>query len=238
MTRCAKSRPVEGCSPCKSSRMACRHALECKAQSANKSQLKPSDLTALVNRSPVPIGAIITNRSMRSQNRTSSSPLLRIGDERQSVQFEEHDHAHGPAHRDNNMRAAVVHVFADAAVSVLVIVGLLLARAFGWLWMDPSAGIVGACVIASWSYGLVRDTGAILLDMNPDRRMEGNIRSAVESGGDQLADLHLWRLGPGHLGAILAVATDKARNADHYRGLLRRFKTLSHVTIEIVPARV
>lgn len=163
---------------------------------------------------------------------------FRIGDERQSVQFEEHEHAHGPAHRDNNMRAAVVHVFADAAVSVLVIVGLLLARAFGWLWMDPLAGIVGACVIASWSYGLVRDTGAILLDMNPDRRMAGNIRSAVESGGDRLADLHLWRLGPGHLGAILAVATDKARNADHYRGLLTRFKTLSHVTIEIVPARV
>ena len=73
------------------------------------------------------------------------------------------------AHRDNNMRAAVVHVMADAAVSVLVIVGLLLARAFGWLWMDPLAGIVGACVIASWSYGLIRDTGAILLDMNPDR---------------------------------------------------------------------
>ena len=73
--------------------------------------------------------------------------------------------------RDNNMRAAVIHVMADAAVSVLVIVGLLLARAFGWLWMDPLAGIVGACVIASWSYGLIRDTGAILLDMNPDRRM-------------------------------------------------------------------
>ena len=85
--------------------------------------------------------------------------------------------------RDNNMRAAVIHVMADAAVSVLVIVGLLLARAFGWLWMDPLAGIVGACVIASWSYGLIRDTGAILLDMNPDRSMASKLRQAVEMRG-------------------------------------------------------
>ena len=63
----------------------------------------------------------------------------------------------------------LIHVIADAAVSVLVITGLFLARAFGWLWMDPLAGIVGAFVIASWAYGLIRDTGAILLDMNPDR---------------------------------------------------------------------
>ena len=112
--------------------------------------------------------------------------------------------------RDNNMRAAVVHVIADAAVSVLVIVGLLLARAFGWLWMDPLAGIVGACVIASWSYGLIRDTGAILLDMNPDRRMADNLRQTIESDGDKLADLHLWRLGTGPFGAIVSIVTHAA----------------------------
>jgi cation diffusion facilitator family transporter len=89
-----------------------------------------------------------------------------MGRDEHSVVFEEHEHTHGRAQRDNNMRAAVIHVVADAAVSVLVIVGLLLARVFGWLWIDPLAGIVGACVIASWSFGLVRDTGAILLDMN------------------------------------------------------------------------
>jgi cation diffusion facilitator family transporter len=115
----------------------------------------------------------------------------------------EHDDHDQAAHRDNNMRAAVIHVLADAAVSVLVIIGLLLARLFGWLWMDPLAGLVGACVIASWSYGLIRDTGAILLDMNPDRHMAEHLREAIESDGDKLADLHLWRLGPGHLGAIL-----------------------------------
>src|SRR5579863_9378252 len=115
------------------------------------------------------------------------------------LEFEEHDHGNGAHHRDNNMRAAVVHVMADAAVSVLVIVGLLLARTFGWVWMDPMAGIVGACVIASWSYGLIRDTGAILLDMCPDREVEQGIRRAVETEGDRLNDLHVWRLGPSHL---------------------------------------
>jgi cation diffusion facilitator family transporter len=161
---------------------------------------------------------------------------VRIADEEHSVVFEEHEHAHGKAHRDNNMRAAIIHVMADAAVSVLVIVGLLLARAFGWLWMDPLAGIIGACVIASWSYGLIRDTGAILLDMNPDRRMADNLKQAIEGNGDRIADLHLWRLGPGHLGAIVCVDTHEPRGADYYRAKLARFKSLSHITIEVRPA--
>jgi cation diffusion facilitator family transporter len=132
-----------------------------------------------------------------------------------------------------NIRAAIIHVVADAAVSFLVIVGLALARLFGWLWMDPLAGIVGACVIASWSYGLIRDTGAILLDMTPDRKVTQGIRQAVEANGDQLADLHLWRLGPGHLGAIISVITTQAREADYYRARLARFRSLSHLTVEV-----
>jgi cation diffusion facilitator family transporter len=158
---------------------------------------------------------------------------VRIGQENYTVVFEEHEHAHEAASRDNNMRAAIVHVVADAAVSVLVILGLLLARAFGWLWMDPLAGMIGACVIASWSYGLILDTGAILLDMNPDRRMAENLRQAIEGDGDKLADLHLWRLGPGHLGAIVSIGTREARNADYYRAKLARFRSLSHLTIEV-----
>jgi cation diffusion facilitator family transporter len=158
---------------------------------------------------------------------------LRIGRTEHSVAFEEHEHAHGRAQRDNNMRAAVIHVIADAAVSVLVIVGLLLARVFGWLWMDPLAGTVGACVIASWSFGLVRDTGAILLDMNPDRPMADNLRQTIEGDGDKIADLHLWRLGPGHLGAIVSVNTCQARGPDYYRAKLARFHSLSHLTIEV-----
>ncbi len=149
------------------------------------------------------------------------------------VTFAEHGPAHGALHRDNNMRAAVVHVVADAAVSVLVIAGLLLARGFGWRWMDPLAGLVGAGVIAFWAYGLVRDTGAILLDMNPDRQTAEDVRAAIESHGDRLTDLHVWRLGPGHLGAIVSVATANGRNARFYRELLAQFRSLSHLTIEV-----
>jgi len=153
----------------------------------------------------------------------------------------EHDHEHeghehhelGVAHQDNNMRAAVIHVVADAAVSLLVIVGLTFARLFGWLWMDPLAGIVGAGVIASWSYGLLRDTGAILLDMTPDQDVMDRIRQAIEAVGDQVADLHVWRLGPGHLGVIVSVTTSHERGPDFYRQLLTRFASLSHVTVEV-----
>jgi cation diffusion facilitator family transporter len=161
-----------------------------------------------------------------------------VGGVAATVAFEEHEHpAVGAVHRDNNMRAAVVHVMADAAVSVLVIVGLVLARAFGWLWMDPVAGLVGAVVIASWSYGLVRDTGAILLDMAPDGAVGAEIRQSVEREGDRLQDLHVWRLGPGHLGAIISVATDQAHDAGFYRERLARLPSLSHLTVEVVRTR-
>jgi cation diffusion facilitator family transporter len=147
--------------------------------------------------------------------------------------FQEHEHAHGAAHRDNNMRAAIIHVLADAAVSVLVIAGLLLGRFLGWIWMDPAAGLCGAVVIAAWSYGLVRDTGAILLDMNPDRALSERIRVMIEADGDRLRDLHLWRLGPGHLGAILSIATQRQREPEYYQSLLDQFRTLSHVTVQV-----
>jgi cation diffusion facilitator family transporter len=144
-----------------------------------------------------------------------------------------HDHDHATHHRDNNMRAAVVHVMADAAVSVLVIVGLVLARIFGWLWMDPLAGLIGAFVIASWSLGLLRDTGAILLDRTPNPRVATKVRAVIESEGDRVTDLHLWRLGPGHLGAIVSIVTAEPREPAHYRKRLARFADLSHVTVEV-----
>jgi cation diffusion facilitator family transporter len=157
------------------------------------------------------------------------------GDDRSA--HHEHAHvqedAHHAAHRDNNLRAAVVHVLADAAVSILVIVGLTLGRLFGWVWMDPAAGLLGAIVIAAWAYTLVRDTGAILLDMTPDRAMAERMRAVIETDGDRLTDLHLWRLGPGHLGVIVSVATRQERGPDYYQALLGRFRALSHVTVEV-----
>ncbi len=146
----------------------------------------------------------------------------------------EHEHAHHTAHRDNNMRAAIVHVLADAAVSVLVIVGLSLAFIFGWNWMDPVVGLIGAVVIAAWAYTLIRDTGAILLDMNPDRKMTERIRAIIETDGDRLTDFHVWRVGPGHLAAILSVETQQQRGPDYYQSQLRRFRALSHVTVEVL----
>jgi cation diffusion facilitator family transporter len=149
----------------------------------------------------------------------------------------EHEHAyedaHHAAHRDNNLRAAVVHVLADAAVSILVIVGLTLGRLFGLIWMDPAVGLLGAIVIATWAYTLIRDTGAILLDMTPDRGMAERMRAVIETDGDRLTDLHLWRLGPGHLGVIVSVATRQERGPDYYQALLGRFRALSHVTVEV-----
>ena len=161
---------------------------------------------------------------------------LKIGTEAHVAVFAEHDHGHAH-HRDNNMRAAVVHVLADAAVSVLVILGLTLARVFGWLWMDPLAGLVGAFVIASWSFGLIRETGAILLDMTPDPRLADVIRRTVEAQGDKVCDLHLWRLGPGHLGAIVGIKTESKRGADFYRSRLERLPSLSHLTVEVTAPR-
>jgi cation diffusion facilitator family transporter len=158
---------------------------------------------------------------------------VRMGVNTYTAVFQEHTHGNGATGRDNNMRAAIIHVVADAAVSVLVIVGLLLARAFGWLWMDPLAGIIGACVISSWSFGLIRDTGAILLDRIPDSRLAKDLRMTIESDGSTLADLHLWRLGPGHLGAIVSVCPAEHRSTAYYRARLARFRSLSHVTIEI-----
>ena len=163
--------------------------------------------------------------------------VVALADGERTVSFAEHDHAddgHGVDTRDHNMRAAYIHVIADAAVSVLAIIGLLLAKTFGWLWMDPLAGIVGALVIANWSYGLIRDTGANLMDISSDDTMAGKVKAAVDTAGDQLIDLHVWRLGPGHFGAVVSVLTREAsRGPDFYHQVLRRFKGLSHITVEV-----
>jgi cation diffusion facilitator family transporter len=135
--------------------------------------------------------------------------------------------------RDHNMRAAFVHVAADAAVSILAIFGLLLGRLLGWVFMDPVMGIIGALVIANWAYGLLRDPGGVLLDMSADNATAAELRQMIEGDGDHLADLHVWRLGPGHLGAIVSILTAEPRDVNYYRSRLRRLPMLSHLTIEV-----
>jgi cation diffusion facilitator family transporter len=143
-----------------------------------------------------------------------------------------HDH-HGYDHHDHNLRAAYWHVLADALTSVLAIAGLLAARFFGWSFLDPLIGLVGALVIAHWAWGLVRDAGAVLLDAAPDRALGEAIRRRLEIGHDLIADLHVWRLGPGHHAAIVALVADAPQPVEHYKRLLDDVAGLSHVTVEV-----
>jgi len=145
----------------------------------------------------------------------------------------DHDRAHGHGRsRDNNMRAAFVHVLADALTSLLAIAALLGGRYFGWIWLDPVMGIVGALVIASWSWTLMRDTGSVLLDV-ADADLEAEVREEVEGPGDaRITDLHVWRLGPDAHGAIVSYV-GQARPAE-VRARLRHVHELSHVTVEAV----
>ena len=143
-----------------------------------------------------------------------------------------HDHSHD---HDHNIRAAYVHVLADAATSALA----LLALGAGYLWqvhvLDPLVGIVGAVVIGSWAYGLIRDAGLVLLDAADDPQLAGRIRALLEGElGARVADLHVWRLGPGHKGLIVSLVAPGEVTAEEIKATLRtRFASLSHVTIEI-----
>jgi cation diffusion facilitator family transporter len=157
------------------------------------------------------------------------------------------DHHHGHAHhhreyghghhhhhaRDLNLHSAYLHVLADAATSVLAILGLLAAGLFGWTFMDPVVGLVGTGVILGWAYGLVRDTGAVLLDAVPDQGLAAAVRERLETEGDRVSDLHLWRVGPGHNAAVVSIVSDHPRPATEYKTRLASLPGLSHVTVEV-----
>ena len=146
-----------------------------------------------------------------------------------------HDHHHHHAghqhhHHDNNFRSAYTHVLADALTSLLAIAALLAGRYLGWAWMDPAMGLVGALVIARWSWGLMRDTADVLLDRS-DEGLTATIRERVEAAGDAtVTDLHVWRVGPAAYAAIVSVATEADRAA--VAGRLAGLDTIRHLTIE------
>jgi len=148
-----------------------------------------------------------------------------------------HSHGHGHAHhhRDNNLRAAYLHVLADAATSVLAIAALFAAMSWRWVWIDPLVGIIGSLVIAGWAYGLIRDSGSVLLDVAPDAAMERAIRQRLETGGDRVTDLHLWQIGPGHRAAVVSIVSDQPLPPAAYKQRLADVPRLSHVTIEVEP---
>lgn len=149
----------------------------------------------------------------------------------------ERDDAHDAPHvhhdRDLNLRAAYIHVLADAAVSVLAITGLLAGRELGWVWMDPLMGIAGAFVIANWSWGLVRVASAALLDTRGDDGLASEITRRLEMDGDRISDLHLWRVGPGHNAAIVSLVTHEPHAPRFYKERLAALPGLSHVTVEV-----
>ncbi len=134
------------------------------------------------------------------------------GHDHQHDEHDHHSHPAGHAH-DLNLRAAYVHVLADATVSVLAIVGLTAGRFLGWVWMDPVMGLVGSAVIANWSWGLVRAAGAVLLDMSPDDHLAHEIGGRLEVKGDRITDLHVWRVGPGHASAVVSLASETTAEA-------------------------
>jgi cation diffusion facilitator family transporter len=148
---------------------------------------------------------------------------------------EHHDHGHhdhGAHSKDNNLRSAYVHVLADALTSVLAIAALLAGRYLGWVWMDPIMGIVGAVVIARWSWSLMRDTAAVLLDRT-DHHVAGEIQDLIESAGDaRITDLHVWRVGPQAHAAIVSVAAGAGVDAAGLRRILAPVHELRHLTIE------
>jgi cation diffusion facilitator family transporter len=144
-----------------------------------------------------------------------------------------HDHDHHHHHHDNNLRAAYVHVLADAATSVLAIGALVIAMVSGWSWTDPAVGIIGSIVIASWAYTLIRDAGSILLDVSFDRNIERTIRARLEQGDDRVTDLHVWQLGPGHCAAVISLVSDAPLQPATYKERLHDLKGLSHVTVEV-----
>ncbi|MCI9866161.1 CDF family Co(II)/Ni(II) efflux transporter DmeF [Rhizobium skierniewicense] len=152
------------------------------------------------------------------------------------------DHAHHGSHanhgshagKDNNLRAAYLHVLADALTSVLAIVALLLGKWNGWTFLDPAMGIVGGLVIARWSWGLLRSTGSVLVDAVPQAQsLSSQIRSKLETAGDRITDLHVWQVGPGHHAAIVVVQTASSHAPSFYRQKLQSIKGLSHITVEI-----
>ena len=148
----------------------------------------------------------------------------------------DHAHAHGHAehhHHDNNLRAAYVHVLADAATSVLAIAALVIGMYSHWSWTDPAVGIIGSLVIASWAFGLIRASGAVLLDVSVDQDLEGVIRDRLQTRGDRVTDLHLWQVGPGHRAAVISVISDDPLPPSTYKRRLGGLQGLCHITIEV-----
>ena len=164
--------------------------------------------------------------------------IILLGDDHPHDDDHAHEPGHDHAHQDLNLRAAYLHVLADALTSVLAIVALLGAKYMKWNWLDPMMGIVGAILILRWTRALLRETGGILLDHETNDELTGEIRKAVESDGDaQISDLHVWKVAQDKYSCILAIVAHRPQAPEDYRARLKEVHELVHVTIEVQPCR-
>lgn len=148
--------------------------------------------------------------------------------------YQGHMHHAGERAQDSNLRAAYMHVLADALTSVLAIAALIFGSVYNWLWLDPAIGLVGTIIIGRWALDLMRQSGSVLLDYVPrDEPLPNEIRKIIEAEGADIADLHVWQLGPGHHGAIVSLISNAPKPPSHYREKLARLTALSHVTVEV-----
>jgi cation diffusion facilitator family transporter len=157
-------------------------------------------------------------------------------DHHQHHEHHDHHHHHGDHHHhDHNLKAAYFHVLADTLTSLLAIVALLTAKYFGWIWMDPVMGIVGALVITKWSFGLLAQTGALLLDKQGPMTLREGILEKIEKQHEQTCvhDLHVWSIGPGIFSAAFIVVSDLDKSPRYYKELLSDMTYIVHTTIEV-----
>jgi cation diffusion facilitator family transporter len=204
-------------------------------------QIAFESVMRLFNPVPIAYGEAMTIAVVGLAVNLLSAWLLRDEDHGHGHSHDRHSHGHDHSHdhnthdhhRDNNLRAAYIHVMADAATSVLAILALAVAMFSQWTWVDPAVGIIGSVVIGVWAYGLVRDSGAVLLDVTQDTALETAIRERLETGGDRITDLHLWQVGPGHRAAVVSIVSDHPMPPAAYKSRLTGVPGLSHLTVEV-----
>lgn len=156
-----------------------------------------------------------------------------LGLHRHYKEFEYDEQLHNQ-HHDHNLRAAYLHVLADALTSILAIIALVSAKYTDLIWMDPVVGITGAILVSVWAFSLLRSTGHLLLDRQGPDDLSRHIRETIEQDGDsQVVDLHVWSVGPGIYSAIVSVAANKPKSPDEYKRRLPPYAGLVHVTIEV-----
>ena len=198
-------------------------------------QIAYESVVRLLHPVPIAYGEAIAVAALGLVVNIVSAWLLRDDHDHHHGHGHDHDHVqpHSHRHDDNNLRAAYVHVMADAATSILAIAALLAAMYAQWGWADPAVGIIGSLVIARWAYGLLRASGAVLLDVNADKNLEMVIRERLETKGDRVTDLHLWQVGPGHRAAVISVVSNHPLPPSTYKRRLGGLRGLSHVTVEV-----